>query len=140
MFRPWITLLLGITLLAACGGSPSARISPDDVLGKLKTAGLEAESARAMQPADYGPAPLLCQDGARRFLIPSLGEDKGGSLFVCTSEGDAAKLKTYYDELGKASAMFHSWTYQKGSVLVQINGDLDQAKADAYGKVITALP
>jgi hypothetical protein len=140
MFRLWIVLLLGFTLLAACGGTPTTSITPDAVLSNLKAAGLEAESAQAMQPADYGPAPLLCQDGARRFLIPSIGEDKGGRLFVCSSEGDAAKLKAYYDELGKASAMFHSWTYQKGGVLVQLNGELDQAKAEAYGKVVTALP
>jgi hypothetical protein len=36
--------------------------------------------------------------------------------------------------------IFHSWTYQKGSVILQLNGSLDQAKADEYGKVIAALP
>jgi hypothetical protein len=125
----FVACCLLIVTLAACGGSPVAAVSPDDVIAKLKAAGLEAETPSAMQPADYGPAPLLCQEGARRFLIPSIGADKGGRLFVCASEGDAAKLKTYYDELGKASAIFHSWTYQKSGVLVQINGDLDPAKA-----------
>lgn len=49
------------------------------------------------------------------------------------------QLKTYYDELGKASALFHSWTYQKGGVLVQLNGELDQATADKYGAVVAGL-
>lgn len=136
--RRFVFFVLAALVLTACGGSPAA-ISPDDVLAKFKTAGLEVGEVTPLQPADYGAAPLLCQDGARRFLIPSLGPDNGGRLFVCASESDAAKLKAYYDELGKASALFHSWTYQKGGVLVQINGDLDQTKADAYGKAIGAL-
>lgn len=92
-----------------------------------------------MDPQAYGMAPLLCQDGARRFLIPSLGEEQGGRLFVCKDEKEAATLKTFYDKLGESSALFHSWTYQKGGVLVQLSGSLDQAKADEYGKIITGL-
>lgn len=133
------TLMVLALLLAGCGGGGAAAVSPDDVIAKFKAAGLEAEGAAKMTPDMYGPAPLLCQDGARRFMTPALGEDKGGRLFVCASETDAAKLKTYYDELGKASALFHSWTYQKGGVLVQLNGELDQATADKYGAVISGL-
>lgn len=35
--------------------------------------------------------------------------------------------------------LFISWTYQKGGVLVQLNGELDQATADKYGAVISGL-
>jgi len=59
--------------------------------------------------------------------------------FVCKEEKEATALKTFYDKLGESSAIFHSWTYQKGSVILQLNGSLDQAKADEYGKVIAAL-
>ena len=139
--RPMVLVCIALALLlAACGGSPSATVTPDQVLQQFKAAGLEVGTVTTMAPADYGPAPLLCQDGARRFLIPSLGEDKGGRLFVCAAAGDAAKLKTYYDALGTSSALFHSWTYQKGGVLLQINGELDQAKADAYGASVQTLP
>lgn len=138
MRRLSIVALLCI-LLAGCGGSPTTT-SPEAILSKFTAAGLEAEAPTKMQAADYGPAPLLCQEGARRFLTPSLGPDNGGRLFVCGDAADAGKLKAYYDELGKASALFHSWTYQKGGVLVQLNGELEQAKADAYGKVIADLP
>jgi hypothetical protein len=135
-----IVFALGVLLLAACGGAPAAAVTPEQVLAQIKAAGLEAESPSAMQASDYGPAPLLCQDGARRFLIPSMGADKGGRLYVCANADDAAKLKTYYDEMGKASALFASHTFQKGGVLVQINGDLDKAVADKYGAVVAALP
>jgi hypothetical protein len=137
-----IVACLLLTTLAACGG---ASVSPDDVFAKFKAAGLEAENATPMDAKMYGLAPLLCQDGARRFIIPSLGttaegDGQGGRLFICKDEADATKLKTYYDKIAEASALFHSWTYQKGGVMVQINGDLDQAKAEQYGKVIAALP
>lgn len=137
MTRRIIAALCCALVLAACGAQ--ATIAPDDVIAKFKAAGLEAEQSSAMDAKAYGMAPLLCQEGARRFLIPSLGEDNGGRLFVCNDAGDAAKLKTYYDELGKASALFHSWTYQKGGIVLQLNGSLDQAKADAYGKVVAGL-
>lgn len=135
-----IFIVLALFLLAACGGAPAAAITPDQVLSQIKAAGLEAESVSTMEAGDYGMAPFLCQEGARRFLIPSLGEDNGGRLFVCANADDATKLKTYYDELGKASAMFFSHTYQKGGVVVQLNGQLDKATADKYGAVVAALP
>jgi hypothetical protein len=128
-----------LVLLTACGGSAPSR-SPEDVIAKFKAAGLEAESPAKMDAHAYGAAPLVCQDGARRFLIPSLGQDKGGRLFVCGDASDATKLKTYYDELGKSSALLHSWTYQKDAVILQLNGDVPQAMADRYGAVINALP
>jgi hypothetical protein len=137
--RRFFALLVVAVLMTACGGT-TASVSPDDLVAKFKAAGLEAETVTHMQPKDYGLAPLLCQDGARRFLVPSLGADQGGRLYVCGSDADATKLKTYYDKVGEASAAFHSWTYQKGGVLVQLNGQLDQTKADKYGAVIAALP
>lgn len=50
------------------------------------------------------------------------------------------KLKTYYDELGKASALFFSWTYAKQPVLVQLNGDMPEAQAKKYEQVLQQLP
>jgi hypothetical protein len=134
----FIVFVIVALVLVACGGAPS--VSAEDVLGRFKAAALDAETPTKMDAKAYGLTPFLCQDGARRFLIPSLGPDSGGRLFVCANAGDATKLKTYYDKLGEGSAIFHSWTYQKGGVLVQINGGLDQAQAEKYGAVIAALP
>jgi hypothetical protein len=111
----------------------------DDIIARFKLAGLEAENAYPMQPQDYGFAPYLCSDAARRFFIPSLGPDKGRRLYKCKNTADASKLKKYYDDLGKQSALFFSWTYQNRGVLVQLNGELSATKAAAYGSVIAAL-
>lgn len=132
-------LLLLLVILVGCGGTSVSAVTPDDVLSKFKAAGLEAEGAVPMTAQDYGVAPLLCQDGARRFLIPSLGANKGGRLYVCASTDDATKLKTFYDKAGEGSAILHSWTYQKGNVVVQINGDLPEEQARKYEAVVSAL-
>lgn len=132
--------LVGLAVLSLMGcGSSVPNVTPDDILAKFKAAGLEAESATPMQIKDYGAAPLLCQNGATHFLIPSLCSDCGAHMFVCDNSSDAIKLKMYYDNLGKASAILHSWTYQHNGVILQINGDLDQSKADQYGEIIENL-
>lgn len=87
-----------------------------------------------MTKVDYRLAPMVC-DGYR-FMIPSLGEDKGGRVFVCSDATEQEKLANYYTELGKSSAILFSWVLQKGNVLVQINGDLDEAAAKQYEQAI----
>lgn len=117
-------------VLSACGSS----VTGEDVVTAFKNAGLEAESPSAMTKDDYGFGPYVCT--GTRFLIPSLGADSGGRIFICDNAEDLASLKSYYDELGKSSAVFFSWTFVKGDVLVQINGDLPEEKARQYEAAI----
>ena len=115
-------------------------VNADGIILRFQQAGLEAENARPMEPSDYGFAPYLCSQDARRFFIPSLGSGNGGRLYVCRNPNDATKLKKYYDDLGQSSAAFFSWTYQNGGVLVQLNGRLSPTKAAGYGHIIVTLP
>ena len=133
MKRILFTMLLLSTLLAACGGKSQVTTTPEDVIAAFKAAGLEAENAYAMAKEDYGLAPAVC-DGYR-FIIPSLGEDSGGRVYVCSKAGDQKELVTFYTELGK-SPLFFSWVFEKGSVVVQINGDLDEVTAKKYEAAI----
>src|SRR5690606_18920399 len=118
-----------IMVLSACssnGSSESSKsVTASDVVQAFKDAGLEAENTRAMTKDDYGMAPMKAKE-AMRFHTPSLGEDVGGRIFVYDNQKDLEEMKAYYDELGKASAMFFSWTIAHGDVLVQITGDLPE--------------
>jgi hypothetical protein len=91
-----------------------------------------------MTHQEYGLAPLVAVEGTR-FLIPSLGDDNGGRAFSFANEQDLLTLKKYYDDLGRQSAAFYSYTFVKGDVLVQINGDLAQDKAQKYNDALQTL-
>ena len=115
----------------------TARTAAIDVVAAFKSAGLEAESPQALTKKDYGLAPYVCS--GTRFLVPSLGADKSGRIFICPNADDLALLKDYYDKLGRASAMFFSWTFVKGLVLVQINGDLEETVANKYKTALESM-
>lgn len=125
-----LVLMLAI-VLTSCG----SQVTGDVVVQSFKDAGLEAENTRAMTKDDYGVAPYVCT--GTRFYIPSLGPDNGGRIFVCDNEADRESLKNYYIELGKTSALFFSWVFTKGNIVVQINGDLPEEQARKYE---TAIP
>jgi hypothetical protein len=130
-----IFVLVLVFIMTACGNSKdSKKVTAADVVAAFKNAGLEAENTTKMTKDDYGMTPFVC-DGTR-FLIPSLGEDSGGRIFICENKEDLDNLAKYYNALGKASAMFFSWVFTKGEVVVQINGELEEDVARKYEKAI----
>jgi len=132
MARRLLLALWVLALLAGCAGQPAAAPppTPDQIVEKFKAAGLEADGPRVLTKDDYGMAPYV--GSGVRFLIPSLGADKGGRVFVVTDAQERANLVKYYTELGKSSAMLFSWVFESGPVVVQINGDLPEATARKY--------
>lgn len=145
MFKLALGVVLTVLVLAGCGGETDApsqkRVATADlVLTAFQDADLEVGATNAMTKDDYGLAPLVAED-ATRFLIPSLGDDSGGRVFTFSNVADLRKMENYYVKLGKESAAFFSWTFANVDrlVLVQINGDLPEAKAGGYGRVVAAL-
>lgn len=126
-----IFLLLVVSILVSGCGS---QVTGTDVVTAFKDAGLEAENPTAVTKDEYGLAPYVC-DGTH-FFVPSLGEDAGGRVFICDNKEDQDALFNYYDKLGKTSAMFFSWVFVKGDVLVQINGELPETIARQYEAAI----
>lgn len=108
------------------------------VIAEFKAAGLEAEDVHKMAPDEYGLAPMVGED-AQRFVIPSLCSDCSGRVFLVTNDGDRARLRSYYDELAKASAAFFSWVFECKHLLLQINGDLPEEKARQYEAALSRV-
>ena len=130
-------LICSSFMLFGCSASapdPTA----DMVVQAFKDTGLECEDVYDMTKDDYGLAPMVAKEG-KRFLIPSLGEDNGGRIFTFNNTEDLEKTKAYYDDLGKESAAFFSWTFVKDKVLVQINGDLPEDKAKKYEAALNSI-
>lgn len=133
-FAVIISVLVVAFLLNGCGSSASS-LTVDTVLESFKDAGLEVENPKEMTKDDYGMAPMKAEE-AKRFLIPSLGEDAGGRIFSFDNSKDLEQTKEYYDALGKESAMLFSWTATKDNILIQINGDLEEEEFEKYKKAL----
>jgi hypothetical protein len=106
-----------------------------DVIAAFKDAGLEAEHATPMGRDEF----RLVRTNfitATRFLIPSLGPDSGGRVFVFANTDDLNVVRHYYQEFGAANPYWFSWVFVHGNILVQINGDLRKELAREYELVL----
>ena len=70
------------------------------------------------------------------FLIPSLGPDNGGRVFICDKQDEQNQIVSYYEGLNRTSSLYFSWVFIKGNIVVQINGDLDGDTAEKYDQAI----
>jgi len=137
-----ITLVLLILLvLSGCressqegdaGGASGAGDtgSAGAIVTAFRNAGLEIQGERAMKPEDYGDAPKLCT--GTLFLVPSLGANKGGHVFVCERREEMLSIKTFYNVRGQGNPELRSWTFSKDNVLLQIDGSMPRDKAKLY--------
>jgi hypothetical protein len=126
-------LLLFIIITSLITGC-AKQVTGDDVVKSFKNAGLQAENPSPMTKDDYGLAPYVCK--GTHFFVPSIDPTAGGRVFICDNDKDRDLLNSYYTELGRSSAIFFSWVFVKGNVLVQINGDLPENTARKYEAVI----
>lgn len=116
---------------------PAASASAEEVVAAFKAAGLDAEQVTPLTKDDYGIAPYV--GSGVHFVIPSLCADCGGKVIVVPNDAERATLRSFYQELGKQSAMLFSWVFEKAPVVVQINGDLPEAQARKYEAALKAI-
>src|ERR1700693_2119128 len=87
-----------------------------------------------MKPQVFGLAPMRTQD-AVDYRIPSLGTDNSGRVMVFTNIQEQAVIQGYYVAHCQQSARLFPRVFAQALVLVQINGDLPEAKAEQYQTV-----
>ena len=129
-------IFISTLLLTACKAN-STVLTIDQIITAFADAGLDAKDPKTMTVDDYGLAPFV--GSGVRFLIPSLCENCGGRVFVFDNDKDLESVKTYYEEIGKSSAIFFSWIFVNNNALVQINGDLPEEQARKYESVLMSL-
>ncbi|MGE7132876.1 hypothetical protein [Lysinibacillus xylanilyticus] len=147
IFNAALVLSLG---LAGCGTDSSKEDNPkengakteehqkvqakttDDVIKHFKDDGLELGEVSDLPNDEFGN---IRKEG-KRILIPSLGNDSGGRIFLFDNEENLKKAKSYYDELGNSGPMFYSHTHQSGKFLLQMNGDM---KDNEFAKYAASL-
>lgn len=100
----------------------------DDVIKFFKDDNLELGEVSDLPNDEFGN---IRKEG-KRLLVPSLGADAGGRLFLFDNEENLKKAKSYYDELGNNGPMFYSHTHQSGLFLIQMNGDMEDNEFAKY--------
>lgn len=106
--------------------------STEDVIKHFKDDNLELGEVSDLPNDEFGN---IRKEG-KRLLIPSLGADAGGRLFLFENEEDLQKAKSYYDELGNSGPMFYSHTHQSELFLIQMNGDMED---NEFAKYVASL-
>mgnify|MGYP001117553000 CR=1 FL=1 len=138
MSRLTLLLLVVVLVLTACGGSAPRefqRYTSQDAINAFVAAGLEAESPTPIDPNEETLLPKTFVEG-QRFLITSLGEDRGGRVFSFENEKELNAIKDYYEAF---SGLFGSWVFVEANLVVQIGNDLPKAKAEQYERALAAL-
>jgi hypothetical protein len=130
----FLSLILLILVTTTGCGILNHQMTGNDVIKAFKQDGLQAENVHPMTTEEYGEAPRVCN--GTRFLIPSLGPDNGGRVFICDKQDEQNQIVSYYEGLNRTSSLYFSWVFIKGNIVVQINGDLDGNTAEKYDQAI----
>lgn len=129
-----LVLLLAALFLTSCSGGGS-NLTTNEVVEAFQDAGLKVEDPREMTKDDYGIAPMTANEGT----IIGIGDDMNARVFSFDNEEDLDTHKAVYDELGKSSAMFFSWTIKHKNILVQMGGDLPEEEFNKYKAALEEL-
>ncbi|MGG2111890.1 S-layer homology domain-containing protein [Lysinibacillus pakistanensis] len=135
--RAHIAAFLARAMRYADGGS--ATITTDSIIKQFKADGLEVGQVSNLDNKEFGNG----RKEGKRILIPSLGDDSGGRLFIFNDAKSLKQAREYYDELSSIGPIFYSHIHQNGLILLQMNGDMNDAKfkkyADSIDKVVSGL-
>jgi uncharacterized membrane protein (UPF0127 family) len=106
-----------------------------EVVQAFRDAGLEVgESYPVEQEPGWEERPVpRTYEEATRFLVPSLGADAGGRVFVFGSEEDLRAVRGFYEDLASSE---RPYVYDEGLVLVQISNQLPEGEAERYGTAL----
>jgi uncharacterized membrane protein (UPF0127 family) len=116
---------------------PNPTEPPDStvVVQAFRDAGLEVGESYPVEQEpgwDELPVPRTYEE-ATRFLIPSLGADAGGRVFVFGSETDLRAVRDFYEELPRST---RPYVYDEGLVLVQLSNQFPEGEAERYSAVL----
>ncbi len=140
-----LSVLVAILLLTACGAP--AGYNAQDVVDAFKAAGLEVEGVKTIPvtKANFGLCPMYAI-AAVDFEQPSVCLDPkaiscGARIFVFAASDKAGLEKTrgYFEAMGKASAMFFTWLLVHDNILVEMSGDVPEAKAKQYQAALDSM-
>lgn len=115
------------------------RIHQMMLLPLFTKAGLEVDGAAVITKEDMGiVAPVKFKEG-KKFSIPSAKAGAGGRIFAFENNSDLKDLKAFFDEIGEPGTIFFSWTADKGNILIQLSGQVDEELFNKYKAALDSL-
>lgn len=66
-------------------------------------------------------------------------DNERGLLLVFRDRTALEKMRAYYLELNDSLPRYRSWLFVRDNVLLQINGEVSEARANEYGQVLELL-
>lgn len=130
--------MLSIVLVISGRGGSTKEITTDTVIQLFKNAGLEAEKPVIQTAEDLDILPFVSSKVVR-VTMPSIGEEQGLRIFMFDDKKTVEVAKAYFDELGKASEMFATWTAVNGNVLIQLSGGVKEEDFKKYEAALKKL-
>ncbi len=153
----WKKLFITFSFIVLACGSPAVTVSQPtrtplptltptpifyrwdaaEVVRAINAVGLEYEDAHVMTQEEYGALPALAAQGVR-FSIPSVCPDCGGLVLSFNDPAALETTKTFYTETAINPDM-SAWVFEKDNILLQLSGQLSEARALQYGAVLVRL-
>lgn len=135
--------LLGLTFARAFSSQPPSAVPfhqwrNSEILDAFHDAGLSAEVTRGATKDERDGLSTWMVVAATPFQL-SPQEQERGVLLVFKDPAALEKMRAYYVGLGKSLPQYKSWVFVQGNVLLQINGEVPEAKAKEYAAVLDAL-
>lgn len=119
-------------------GLPFRQWRSSEIIEVFHDAGLYAEVVRGTTKDERDGLSTWMVVQATPFRL-SPREQERGLLLVFNDPADLERMRAYYVGLGKSLPQYKSWVFVQGNVLLQINGEVPEAKAKEYAAVLDAL-
>lgn len=135
--------LLGLTFARAFSSPPPSAIPfhqwrNSEIIDVFHSAGLSAEVIRGLPKDERDGLSTWMVVEATPFQLSPQEQDRG-VLLAFHDPADLERMRAYYVGLGKSLPQYKSWVFVQGNILLQINGDVPEAKAKEYAAVLDAL-
>ncbi len=123
---------------ASLPNPPRHQWGNSEIIAAFHDAGLTADVIQAIAKDERDGFAIWMAVQATPFqLSPQQGER--GLLLTFNNPADLEITRAYYLELNNALPRYSSWLFVKGNVLLQINGEVPEARAREYAAVLESL-
>jgi len=123
--------------LFGCGPS-FAQWQSREIIDAFESAGLDVQDLRVLTDEDYGSAPAVAREGIS-FVIPAgcPCDDGAARVFSFASRPDLNQMRAYHEE--RARDLYSVRVFVKDNILMMITGDLPEAEAKEYERILNDL-